>query len=176
MSDTLLAEPHRTPNSSTIRELVNPLEAVIRSLEQQASDLDDGYYEARREARDALRRAAELRLQALETRMRLCALVECEPLDTPGSSGTTALHAILRLAHIYFDEPGMYRLVLQPLGAQASRESNDEGVPVWCSKVVYDAARPEGTYGATISVAVRAAYRAAEQQGCRVVWDELVTA
>lgn len=162
MAEVSNAQPHRTPNDVQVSEFGRPIEGGIRTVEQQAIDLEVAHYEALREARDASRRAVELRLQALETRMRLCVLVECEPLSVRQPTATVARKAVLQLMHIYFDEPGKYRLVLQPLGAQASRESNDERIPVWCSKVIYDGARPEGKCGATISVAVRAAYRVAE--------------
>lgn len=149
-----------------------PIEATIRAFEQQASDLEEAHYEALREARDASRRAAELRLQALETRMRLCALVECEPINANQQVGATARRAVLRLMHVHFDEPGIYRLVLCLLETQFDQTSEGVDVPAWCSKVVYDATRPEGRCPITISDAVRAAYRAAEQQGYRLMWDE----
>lgn len=137
--------------------------------------MDDAQYEALTEARDASRRAAQLRLQALETRMRLCALVDCEPLTARQPTTTVARKAVLQLMHVYFDEPGKYRLVIRLPETEGDQVSNGAEVPVWCSRVVYDAARPEGKCPVTISDAVHAAYRAAEQRGFILTCPERVT-
>ena len=175
MGEVSNAQQHRTPNDDQVSEFGRPIEGVIRTLEQQASDLEEAHYEALREARDASRRAAELRLQALETRLRLCALVECEPLSVRQPAATVARKAVLQLMHVYFDEPGKYRLVIRLPETEGDQVSDNVDVPIWCSRMVYDAARPEGKCSVTISDAVRAAYRAAEQQGYRLTWLDPVT-
>ncbi len=153
---------------------VTPTGAAIHALEQQVIELDEAHYKALREARDASRRAAELRLRALETRMRLCAFIEYEPIDANQHTGigTRARPAILRLAHMYFDDPGKYRLALCrcPDPDRVGMISGGVDEPAWYSKVVYDTTRPEGKGTVAISDAVRAAYRATEQRGYRLVW------
>jgi hypothetical protein len=148
-----------------------PIQALIHALEQQALELDEAHFEALREARDASRRATEIRLRALEIQMQLCALVEHEPIDARKRIGTRLRPAILRLAQLYFDEPGKYRLALYPLPGEAGK-IRDEGDPAWCSKVVFDATRPEGRNTITISDAVRATYRAAEERGYILMWAD----
>jgi hypothetical protein len=154
---------------------VRPIEAAIRRLEQRASDPEEAPYEALWEAGDAGRRAAELPLQALETRMRQFAVVECEPLDARPSTERATRKAVVQLTHVYFDEPAKYRVVIRLLEAQGRRVSDGADVPLWCSRVVYDAARPEGKCPITNSEAVHAVYRAAEQQGCRLTWLDPIT-
>ena len=146
------------------------VEATIHAIEQQVTELEEARYEALREVRDATRRVTELSLQAMEARMRLCALIECEPLHNRERTGKRDRPALLQLAHMYFDEPGKYRLVLCAHydGACTTSEQVDE--PEWCSKVVYDSMRPEGKGSLALADAVRAAYRAAERRGYRLVW------
>ncbi len=122
--------------------------------------------------RDATRRAAEVSLQGLETRMRLCALIECEPLHSDRRTDTNAHTGILRLSHIYFDDPGKYRLVLYSYPSETGETSQRVGDLIWCSEVVYDTARPEGKGGVLISGVVRKAYRAAEERGYRLLGIE----
>jgi hypothetical protein len=175
MTATTSVEHQPNATSDETSGLGRPIEAAVRTLEQQASDLEEALYEALREARDASRRAAELRLQALETRMRLFALVECEPLDARPSTERATRKAVLQLTHVYFDEPGKYRLVIRLPETEGDQVSNGAEAPVWCSRVVYDAARPEGKCPVTISDAVHAAYRAAEQRGFILTCPERVT-
>ncbi len=176
MTATTSVEHQANATSDVASDFSRPIEAAIRTLEQQASDLDEAHYEALREARAATHRAAELRLQALETRMRLCALVECERINAPDPAEAAVRYAVLRLTHAYFDEPGKYRLVLYTAGEALDQAS--DVVPdladtaAWYSKVVYDAARPEGKCPAAICDAVRAAYVVAEQHGYRLLWVE----
>jgi hypothetical protein len=175
MTATTSVEHTRNATSDDSPDLGVPMEAVIRTLEQQASDLEEAHYEALREARDAWRRAAELRLQVLEARMQLCALVECEPLTAREPTETTVRRAVLQLMQVYFDEPGKYRLVIRLPETEGYQVSDGADVPVWCSRVVYDAARPEGKCPVAISDAVHAAYRAAEQQGFILTCPERTT-
>ncbi|MBF6611587.1 MAG: hypothetical protein IVW55_00475 [Chloroflexi bacterium] len=146
------------------------IEATIHALEQRATQLEEARYEALREVRGATRRVTELSLQAMEARMRLCALIECEPLQKDARIGKRDRPAILQLAHMYFDEPGKYRLVMCARYDGACTTSEQVGEPEWCSKVVYDTMRPEGKGSLALADAVRAAYRAAETRGYRLVW------
>ena len=147
-------------------------EASIRALEQQMTQLDEACYEALREARDASRRAGDLGLQAIEARVRLCAFIEHEPLSARHSASESNLVGVLRLTHMYFDEASKYRLVLYAYGCLANDAPKVTDNPLWCSKVVYDAARPERKCPATIAEVVRAAYRAAEQRGYALAWND----
>ncbi len=83
--------------------------ATIRVLEKQVSDLHAASYAALREARDASRRAAELRLPAAESHVHTSDFVECETINALKSTEKPDQPAVLRLVHIYFDEPGKYR-------------------------------------------------------------------
>ena len=154
------------PNSARMKEV----EASIHALEQQVTELEEARYEALREVRDATRRVAELSLQGLEARMRLCALIECEPLQNHERTDKLDRPAVLRLVHMYFDEPGKYRLALYPYRDQEGGTPRGMGDPVWCSEVVYDETRPEGKGRVAIADAVRKAYGAAEGRGYRLVW------
>jgi hypothetical protein len=165
--------PADDSSCSIADRLADPAESIevaIKALEQQVIELDDAYYDALREARDASRRAAELRLQALETRVRLCALLESEPVGSGKRTSTAKCRAILRLAHIYFDEPGKYRLALYPHPHGIDKTPQELDEPLWCSKVVFDTTRPEGKVTVGIADVVRAAYHAAEERGCALTW------
>lgn len=166
------AERAKTSSTNGFHDGTSPVEATIHALEQRAIELDEAHYEALREARDASRRAAELHLQALEVRMRLCALIECEPINAHQHMSPPARSAVLRLAKLYFDDPGKYRLVLCAPGDVDSKgtTSDQADEPAWCSKVVYDAMRPEGKGAVAIADAVQAAYRIAESRGYRLTW------
>lgn len=175
MAGTVSTQHQTSQSNNQGIDFSNPIQATVSALEQQASDLEEAHYEALREARDASRRAAQLRLQALETRMRLCALVECEPLTARQPTTTAARKAVLQLMQVYFDEAGKYRLVIRLSETEGDQISDGADVPVWCSRVVYDAARPEGKCPVAISDAVHAAYRAAEQQGFILTCPERIT-
>jgi hypothetical protein len=166
------AERSKTSSNNGFHDGTSPVEATIHALEQRAIELDEAHYEALREARDASRRAAELRLQAIEMRMRLCALMECEPIRAHQHTSPPARPAVLRLAKLYFDDPGKYRLVLCSQGDVDGKGTTADQVdePAWCSKVVYDAMRPEGKGAVAIADAVRGAYRIAESRGYRLIW------
>lgn len=105
----------------------------------------------------------------LETRMRLCVLIECEPLCSERRTRTSAHPAILRLSHIYFDDPGKYRLALYASPGDEG-EAPQQADLIWCSEIVYDTARPEGKGGLSISAVVRKAYLATEERGYMLLW------
>ena len=172
MVDTMPPKTLQEANSDSLPNspLLVSLEEAIFALQQQVASLDEARYEALRSVRDATRLAGELGLQVLETRIRLCTLMEHEPLRAAEEVDGSAHQAVLRLAHIYFDDGGKYRLALYAHPDNAGAASGPEADPIWCSEVIYDSTRPEAHVKIAISEAVRKAYRAAVQRGYRVVW------
>jgi hypothetical protein len=178
MVETMSAEPRQGSDTHKLTGSTTPVtgEAAICALQQRVTGLEEARYEALRAVRDATQLAGELGLQALEARMRLCALTEHEPRRTREGAGTGAHEAVLRLAQMYFDDASKYRLAMYAHPDEPSATSGGEADPIWCSEVVYDSMRPEANGRIAISDAIRKAYQAAERRGYRFVWATWVEA